>query len=126
MPKVDEVVGAYIKLRDSKEKIKRRHSDELAPINDAMYKLEMWLQNHLQEEGVESFKTANGTAFLQTNTSATVRDWEATLEFIKENDEWSFLEARVNKTAVKDYTESTGEVPPGVDLKQTIVTRVRR
>lgn len=124
--KVDEIVAAYIKLRDMKDATSRRHKEELAPINEKMGKLEAWLQKHLQAEGVDSMKTKAGTAFLQSSSSATVRDWPATLDWIKEQDEWSFLEARVNKTAVKDYMESTGDIPPGVDFKTTIVTRVRR
>lgn len=124
--KVDEIVAAYIKLRDMKDATSRRHKEELAPINEKMGKLEAWLQKHLQSEGVDSMKTKAGTAFLQSNSSATVKDWPATLEWVKDNDEWSFLEARVNKTAVKDYMESTGDIPPGVDFKTTIVTRVRR
>lgn len=124
--KVDEVVAAYVKLRDIKEAKKRKHSEELAPINEKMQVIESWLQNHLQVEGVDSMKTKAGTAFLQTSSSATVKDWGATLDFVKQNDEWSFLEARVNKTAVKDFIASTGEVPPGVKYEETIVTRVRR
>lgn len=124
--KVDEVVAAYIQLRDCKEQITRKHKEELAPINEKMGKIEAWLQRHLQTEGVESMKTKAGTAFLQTASSATVRSWPETLAWVKANDEWSFLEARVNKTAVKDFIESQGEIPPGVDYKETIVTRVRR
>ena len=124
--KVDDVVGAYVKLRDKKTEIERRHKEELAPIKENMEKLEAWLQRQLLTEGVESFKTQNGTAFLQTASSATVRDWDATLEFIREHDEWSLLEGRVSKTAVKDYIENNGEPPPGVNFNNTIVTRIRR
>ena len=123
---IDELVGLYIDLRDLKEKRKRKHSEELAPINEKMNEIENRLQQHLLDEGVDSMKTANGTAFLQNSNSATVKDWDATLAYIKENDEWSFLEARVNKTAVKDFIASTGEVPPGVEFTTTRVTRVRR
>lgn len=124
--KVDEVVDAYVKLRDHKEALKRKHKAELQPVHEKMMKVEAWLQRHLLEEGVDSMKTSAGTAYLQRLSSATVKDWAATLDFIRENDEWSFLEARVNKTAVKDFVESTGGVPPGVDFGETVVTRVRR
>ncbi len=124
--KVNQVVAAYVKLRDQKDEIKRRHKEELAPLNENMTKLERWLQKQLLDEGVESMKTDAGTAFLQTSSSVTVRDWPATLAWIQDNDEWSLLEARVNKTAVKDFLESTGEVPPGVNYSEDIETRVRR
>ena len=126
MQKVDQAVAAYIKLRDMKTEITRRQKEELEPINDKMDKLEAWLQRHLLASGVESMRTEEGTAFLQTSSSVTVKDWNAALDFVKSRDEWSFLEAKFNKTAVKDFMNSTGEVPPGVEYKEFIVTRVRR
>lgn len=124
--KVDDVVSAYVKLRDMKSEMERQHKDQLAPIKDKMQTVEGWLQKHLLAAGVESFKTKAGTAYLQTFASATVKDWPATLDFIKENEEWAFIDARVNKTAVKSWIEDKGDVPPGVDYKETIVVRVRR
>lgn len=124
--KVDDVVGAYVKLRDLKTSMERKHKEELEPIKKNMEKLENWLQGQLLAVGADSFKTTQGTAYFQTASSATVKEWGVTLPWIQSNDEWSFLEARVNKTAVKDYIESTGNVPPGVDYTETIVVRVRR
>ena len=126
MTKVDDVVAAYIKLRDKKTALERKHKEELAPIKENMEKVENWLQRRLLEEGVQSFKTSQGTAFLQSSTSATVRDWDSTFAWIQANDEWSMLEARVNKTAVKDFVEANGEAPPGVEYSEHLVTRVRR
>lgn len=124
--KVDDAIAAYIKLRDKKAVLEREHKEELAPIKEIMDKLEGWLQKQLLADGIESMKTNVGTAFLQTASSATVRDWNATLEYIKEADEWGLLESRVNKTAIKDFIANKGEPPPGVEFREIIVTRVRR
>ena len=126
MPKVNDVVAAYVTLRDKKAEIKARHQEELAPINDKMFKLEGWLHRELNKQGVDSFKTKRGTAFVQKATSVTVQDWDATLPFIREHGLWDMLEARVSKTAVQDYIESTKDVPPGVSIKVDEVVRVRR
>lgn len=126
MEKVNKVIGAYIKLRDMKTDMERRHKEELAKIKEEMERIEMWLQRALLAEGAESIKTAEGTAFLQSATSATVKDWSAALDYIRDNNEWSLLEARVNKTAIKDFIESNGSPPPGIDFNTTLVTRVRR
>lgn len=124
-PKIDAVVAAYIKLRRGKEEIKARHKEELAPINDQMQKLENWLHRELLAQGVDSFKTKMGTAFVQKNTSVTVAEWDVTLPFIQEHELWDMLEARVSKSAVQDYIESTKEVPPGVNVRVEEVVRVR-
>lgn len=123
---MDRAVETYIKLRDAKDKIRDRHKDELKPVGDAMLKLEGWMQNQLLAAGGQNMKTPHGTAYLKDVESVTVKDWAATLEWIKENGEFDFLEARVSKSATRDFLESTGELPPGVAMTRTVVTQVRR
>lgn len=125
-PMVDDVVAAYIQLRDAKELLAKKQADEMKPLVERMKKIEGWLQAALIATGVDSFKTERGTAFIQTNVSTTVRDWTATLDWIKANNEWSLLTAAVSKTAIKDYKEQYHDVPPGVDYREEVVVRVRR
>lgn len=124
--KIDQVIQAYVALRDDLDAMKRRHTDETAPLREKMHKLEVWLQNQLQEQGLQNFKATTGTAFLKEVTSVTVENWEATLPFIKDKDMWDMLEKRVSKSVVEDYIESTGEIPPGVSVKRETVVQVRR
>jgi hypothetical protein len=122
----DEAIRCYIRLRDLKKQTEDKHKQELEPITSNMLKLENWLQGQLLAQGAESVKSAHGTAFFSTSASATVKSWPETLTWIKENQEWDFLEARVNKTAVKGFIESTGEIPPGVDYREFTKVVVRR
>ncbi len=123
---IDDVIRGYVKLRDEKEDLERKHKEELAPVRERMQKIEAWLQNQLQEQGLTNFKGESGTAFLQEASSATVADWDATLDFIKKNGAWELLERRVSKTVVQDFIESTGDIPPGVSYKRETVVRIRR
>lgn len=124
---VEQAIAAYIRLRDKKAEIEERQKEELVPIKNGMTKLENWLHAQMLKDGVDSMKKEGvGTAFLQRASSVTVKDWNAALDFIKESGEWSFLEARVSKTAVQDYLQEKGELPPGVEFKETMVVRVRR
>ena len=125
-PTVDQVVKGYIKLRDKKNDMKKDQVEELRPINEKMALLEGWLQRDLMSRGVESQKTAEGTAFLSTTSAAVVKDRDAFLEFVKENEMWDLLENRVSKTVVRDHLEDTGEVIPGVNYQETKVVRIRR
>ena len=125
-PTVDEVVKGYIKLRDKKNNMKKEQTEELRPINEKMMLLENWLLRDLQTRGVQSQKTAEGTAFVSTMSAATVKDRDALFAFIKEKEMWDLLENRVSKTVVADYLEETGEVIPGVNYQQTQVVRIRR
>jgi len=125
-PTVDEVVKGYIKLRDKKNEIKKEQAEELRPLTEKMMLLENWLQRDLMTRGVESERTKEGTAFMSTVASATVKDRDALFEFVKENEMWDLLENRVSKSVVRDYLEDTGEVVPGVNYEVTKVVRVRR
>lgn len=124
--KIDQVIQAYVALRDDLDAMTKRQKEETAPLREKMHKLEMWLQNQLQEQGLQNFKATTGTAFLKEVTSVTVENWEATLPFIKDKDMWDMLEKRVSKSVVEDYIESTGEIPPGVSVKRETVVQVRR
>src|ERR1700758_4669632 len=117
---IDQVIAAYVKLRDQKEALKKRHAEEMAPLNDNIYKLGLWLQKTLQESGQTSAKTASGTAFLQTDRSVAIEDWPAILAFIQAHDLWAMLERRVSKSVVVEYIESQNEVPPGLKVSSEI------
>ena len=123
---INRVVAAFVKLRDQKEEIEKRHKEELRVLNESMQKLGGWLQASLLTAGVESFKTSQGTAFLQHNDKTVVRDFTAALDFIREHNEWSMLTAAVSKTAVKDYMERTGSMVPGVEYQSELKVIVRR
>lgn len=123
---IDEVIKAYVAMRDELDETVRRQKEEVAPLREKMRKLEMWMQNQLQTQGLQSFKGQSGTAFLKNVSSVTVEDWDATLPFIRDQGMWDLLEKRVSKSVVEDYIESTGEIPPGVNVKRETVVQVRR
>ena len=123
----DQVIAGVIKYRDKIDAMKKRHKEELAPLNISMEKLEAFLHLTLQKAGVNSMAAKGvGTAFIQKVVGVTVEDWDATLAWIRQQDSWEFLEHRVSKSVVQDYMESTGEVPPGVRVNSEDEVRVRR
>lgn len=124
--KINEVVRGYVALRDKKNEIKKRHAEELRPINEKMEVIEGWLQRDLMDRGVQSEKTDSGTAYLSTVVTATVRDRDEYLKFVKEKEMWDLIENRVSKSVVSDYLEETGEIIPGVNYEKTQVVRIRR
>lgn len=123
---VDDVIAACLKYKAAKEAMALKHKAEVAPLTENIDKLEGWLQAELQKLGLQNFKGASGVAFLQTTTSATSKDWEATLKWIIETGAYEFLERRVSKTVVQEYMEQHGEAPPGVSVTREIEVRVRK
>lgn len=123
---MEKYVSSYIKLRDLKEQLKKKHTNELAPINDAMDKLEAKLLEVFAQQGLQNIKTTAGTAYRAERTSISPADWDTFLEWVRQNDAWSCLERRVAKTAVEEILEQTGSLPPGLNRRSEFVVNVRR
>ena len=123
---VEQVVETYLKLRRKKEAIEASTKEQLATVKDKMTKLESWLMQKADEEGVTSFKTSAGTAFVTSTDFANVADWDAVLTFIKENEAFDMLEKRVSKAAVRAHMDETGEVPPGITYGSKLGVSIRK
>ena len=115
--KLDEIVGRYVALRDKKEEIAKRQKDELRPYNDALEKIEAALLNYFNASGSDSCKTPAGTAFTSTRSSATVADRQVFFDWVLEHNALDMLESRCNKTAVEQYLDLAGELPPGINRR---------
>lgn len=123
---VDDVVSAYMKLRDKKESMEAAVKEQTKAIKEKMNQLEAWLKEKADADGVTSFKTKHGTAFLTTTDYATVADWDAVLNFIRENEAFDMLEKRVSKIAVRGYIESNKAVPAGVNYGTKLEINIRK
>lgn len=123
---LDNIVERYIALRDKKAKIVADAKEKVATIDDVLLKAEAAMLAEFKRIGVESVRTPHGTAYKSTKTSATVTDWQATLDFIKQTDAWYMLEKRVSKDAVKSYREENDDIPPGINWREEISVNIRR
>lgn len=123
---VGEVIAAYLKLRAKKDAIDNEAKERTKELKAKMEKLEAWLKVKADEEGVSSFKTTNGTAFLTTVDYANVADWDSTLEFIRGREAFDLLEKRVSKTAVRSYIENDKMVPPGINYGTKVEVNIRK
>ena len=124
--KVDDVIATYMKVRSQKEAIEAQMKEQTAAIKAKMEKLESWIKEQADVQGVTSFKTKHGTAFLTTTDYANVADWDAMLAFVRENEAYDLFEKRVSKTAVRGYIEQTKAVPPGVNYGTRLDVNIRK
>jgi hypothetical protein len=123
---VDDVIAAYMKLRKQRDAIEAEVKDKVSEIKAKLVKLESWIKEQADAQGVTSFKTPHGTAFLTTTDYANVADWDAVLGFIRENEAYDMLEKRVSKIAVRSFIEHSKSVPPGVNYGTKLEVNVRK
>lgn len=126
MATIDAVVGAYISLRDKKKEVAARHREEMAVFNDKMNQIETFLLMDFGQKGIESAKTESGTAYKVSRRTVKSEDWEAFIEYVRENDLWHMLDRRSNKSAVEEFLEANGELPPGLSITTSLGINVRR
>lgn len=124
--KLEQLIEKYLQLRDKKKVFKEEYDAKVAALDEAMSRIENFMLAEMQKSGLKNLPTGAGTAYMSTRTAATVADWDALLGFVRQNDLWTMLEKRVNKTAVDEYVAANDDLPPGVNLTQAVVVNIRR
>lgn len=122
---VGKLVADYIKLRDYKKHAEDEFKKGMERVNQAMEKLANQALEHMTQTGAESIATEAGTVYRNTQWSATVKDKQAFLDFVRQNEEWDALDVRANKTYVRE-TMAEGKDVPGVSLSSISTVGVRR
>ena len=124
---IKNAIDKYIALRDKKKEMATKHKEELAPINNAMARVEAAMQRILLQQGAKNISTTSGTAYLSTTVKATIQDWTAFKQYVDENDLIDMMEHRVSKEAVEEFRDAQdGALPPGIAITETIATRFKR
>lgn len=122
----EQMVGAYVALRDKKKELDDAHKVKMAPLHEAMEQLEGGMLAMLNSTGQENAKTKAGTVFKTTEVSATIADKDVFRRHVIGGELWDLLDWKANKTAVRDVVDDTGEAPPGINYSTRQVVGVRR
>lgn len=123
---VDAMIEKYVKLRDKKKEIADAHAAQIAPFDAAMDRLEGYMLEALNASGLSSMKSVHGTAYKSLRTSAKVIDMGDFLGYVRTNNAWDLLEARVSKLAAQQVITETKKPIPGVETSSETCVNVRR
>lgn len=117
----------YIAIRDRRATRKAAYEEDDAGDKDKQNKIEAVFLGRFNDRGIDNVSARGvGTAYRSTRTSATVADFDALLQHIQDEEAWELLERRVSKTAVEQFKQLHGDVPPGVNWSETYVVNVKR
>lgn len=123
---VGDVIRTYMGLREKKAELEGSVKEQVKVIKEKMDKLESYLKLKMDEDGLTSFKSEYGTAFMTTNDYANVADWDEVVQFAKENDAYDLFEKRISKNAVRGYIDLNKSVPPGINYGTRIDINIRK
>jgi hypothetical protein len=124
--KIETVIAKFLAVREKRAILKKEYEASDFRFKEAQDKIEGYLLEKLNEEGLESFKTATGTAYLSTETKAGCADWPNFWEWLAINKKFDMLEKRVAIKGILTYEEDTGALPPYINKMVERVVRVRR
>ena len=123
---IDQLVDKYIRIRDKKAEVQKTQKAELARFDEALHTIERVFLTFMQENNVDSLNTNHGTAYKRVQTSCTIADRVAFLNFVREGDNWAFADLRANAPAVKAYLDANESLPPGVNFTSRLTVNVQR
>ena len=123
---IDQLVEAFVALRDQKKEMEERHKEELAPTVRRMDMALKLIEQIMNEQGVESVRTRFGTPYKTVLSRVKITDWEAARNFVDENNLGHWYTRSLSKEGVETYLEEYGELPPGVDITRITNINVKR
>jgi hypothetical protein len=126
MSNIEDNVEKYLRARDIRKRIKDEAEAKLKQLDEVMQKLENAMNAALTEIGADSVKTPHGTVYFSSRYRASAEDWLAIERFCLEHNRLDFFERRISSTAVKEYAETTGELPPGIRAEITRTVNIRK
>lgn len=123
---VDTLVKRYIQLRDLKSRLKERQAEELRKINDPMKDIEAILLHKLNDANLSKMGSEHGTVYKTSRSSVRAEDWDEYWAWVLDNKLYHFIDRRPNKSAVEEFVEAEGELPPGISMTTETTVGIRR
>jgi hypothetical protein len=124
---VEQLVKAYIKMRDARQQLLREFDEADAKIKQQQDVVQQALLELCKETGTDGLKTSAGTVTRTVKTRHWTSDWNSMKNFIKENDAFELLEQRVHQTNMKSFLEENPNLmPPGMNIDSRYAITVRR
>lgn len=124
----EKLISAYIKLRDARAENKQAFDEADAEFERKLNMIESKLLELSKELGLDSMKTASGTAFKVVKTRYWAPDWESFYDWIDDHtdDPYALLEKRIHQSNFKQFMEENPDVAPPVNADSRYSITVRR
>lgn len=125
---LEELVSAYIALRNERASLKDEYDQKDNSLKLDMEKIEMAMLDLCNTVNANSIKTSHGTVIRKLNERFYCQDWDNFYKFVLENEAPQLLERRIAQGNFKQYlsdNEADG-LPPGVSVMREYGVVVRK
>ena len=125
---LEELVSAYIALRNERASLKDEYDQKDNSLKLDMEKIERAMLDLCNTVNANSIKTSHGTVIRKLNERFYCQDWDNFYKFVLENEAPQLLERRIAQGNIKQYlsdNEADG-LPPGVSVMREYGVVVRK
>jgi hypothetical protein len=124
----EELVAAYIALRNSRAELKESYEEADAKLKADMEQIEQAMLEICNDVGADSIKTTIGTVIRKVNERFYCTDWDNFKNYVLENEAVELLERRIHQGNFKEHmTQIEGQgLPPGVNVMREYGITVRK
>lgn len=124
----EELVEAYINLRNARDKLLTQYEAEDKKLQEEMALLEKSLLDICNTVNADSIKTAHGTVMRKLNERFFCQDWDNFYRYVLENEAVQLLERRIHQSNFREHMkEIEGDgLPPGVNVMREYGVSVRK
>lgn len=123
---VDTAIETYVSIRDELRVFQKEMKAKEDDFKERLDAISMWLRDMADKIGVDSFKTAHGTAYRNVKESFRVEDWDLYVGWMITTGNFQCVEKRPAKNAVKEVVRESGEIPPGLNRLEEVEFNVLR
>ena len=122
----NRLVRVFIRIRAERKTIAEKFTLKDDELKRKLKTIENELLRRAQEEGVEGYKTADGTTYIAEEQHVSIADPDEFMPFVRESGDLYFYEQRPSLGHIKEYqNEHKGELPPGVRMFREYRMRIR-
>ena len=124
----EELVEAYINLRNARDKLLTQYEAEDKKLQEEMALLEKSLLEICNTVNADSIKTAHGTVMRKLNERFFCQDWDNFYKYVLDNEAVQLLERRIHQSNFREHMkEIEGDgLPPGVNVMREYGVSVRK
>lgn len=123
---MEKRTSQFIQVRDRIKEIEKEHSERIKPLKELQEILAGRIQAFMAANNLENLKTAAGTCYISSRSTASLADPEAFMNYVIENKMFDLMDRRANTTAVKAFVKKNKALPPGCNLSTIETVGVRR
>lgn len=119
-------IDQYVKLRDLIKAEEEEFKTKIAPKKELLEQLGNVIMQHLTSNGLQNVKGAAGTASLLKDETVSLADPDAFRRHVIGSEAWELINWAANKTSVREFIDTNGTPPPGVNFTSSYKIGVRR